>query len=327
MTNIQQLRETLLFWTTRIGAVDQIETTHEKLEGFQVTTFFVSTERNEQYVLKNVFGRPNAARLDAEYQLLSYLHDCGVPVAVPVLTDDGQLFIENAHGVYLLYPVLPADAEDAPPVAEQLIYANMGRALAKLHKALALYPNQIESWTMNLPKTIIEEAVPQIQSVLAGEALTRFERTIAALQHDMTDALIVLPLQYIHGDCHGGNILICHGDVSGFIDLDHLPQAPRAYDIGYLLADMAKARFFNRHAYANWMENFAYVLAGYEEVGGLSEQERHAIWFIMLATQLIFAYWLFKHESEDAAYKNLDAFYWLYERRGEILRQIYGASS
>jgi len=327
MTNNQQAREVLHLWTTRIGAVEQIEATHEKPEGLQVTTFFVTTEQKKRFVLKNVLDRPNAARLDSEYRLLQYLHDWGVPVAVPVLTDDGQLFIENLHGIYLLYPILPTDEVDAPPVDQRIIYTNIGYALAKLHGALALYPHPIESWTMNLPKTIADEAVPQIQSLLTNETLMRFNYTIAALQHDMTDALTGLPMQYIHGDCHLGNILFYHGEVSGFIDLDHLPQGSRVYDIGYLLADMAKAQFFGNHAHAKWMEDFAYVLAGYEKVERLSPQERHAIWFIMLATQLMFAYWLFKYDSNDAAQKNLEAFYWLYEQKREILYQIASSTS
>jgi Ser/Thr protein kinase RdoA (MazF antagonist) len=319
MTDSQQAGEVLRLWRARIGAVEKVEATHEKPEGLQVTTFFVTTAQGNRFVLKNVLGKPNALRLDSEYRLLQYLHDWDIPVAVPVLADDGQLFIENEHGIYLLYPLLPTDEADAPHVEPRIVYANLGYALAKLHQALALYPHHIESWTMNLPQTIADEAVPQIQSTLRDEAWLRFKRTMATLQDEMAAAVTGLPMQVIHGDCHLGNILFYQGEVSGFIDLDHLPQGPRVYDIGYLLADMAKARFFGNHAHTRWLENFAYVLAGYEKVAPLSAPERQAIWFVMLATQLIFAYWLFKHESQDAAYKNLEAFYWLYERKMEIL--------
>lgn len=322
MSNHQQAGGVLHHWTASLGAIERIEATHEKPEGLHVTTFFVTTAQGNRFVLKNVLGRPNAGRLDSEYRLLHYLHDRGIPVAVPVLTEDGQIFIENETGIYLLYPGLPTDETDAPYVEQRIVYTNTGYALAKLHQALAQYPYQIESWTMNLPKTMTEEAIPQIQSALVDEALIRFNRTVAALHPDMTVAINALSTQYIHGDCHMGNILFYHGEVSGFIDLDHLPQGPRMYDMGYLLADMAKARFFGNHAHAQWMENFACVLAGYGKIEQLSKQERHALWFIMLATQLMFAYWLFKYKSEDAAYKNLDAFYWLYERKTEILHQV-----
>jgi Ser/Thr protein kinase RdoA (MazF antagonist) len=291
-------------------------------EGFQVASFFVGTERHERFVLKNVRGGPNAARLDTEYHLLQYLQLSGVPVAVPVLTDDGRLTIENAHGIYLLYPVLPTDAEDAPAVAIRITYTKLGAALAKLHQALAGYPNSIDSWTMNLPKTIADEALPQIQRSLTGEPLARFEQIMAALQRELNDALTGLPLQYIHGDCHGGNVLFYRGEVSGFIDLDHLPRGPRVYDIGYYLADQAKIPFVGDQTLDNWLEDFPCVLAGYEQVAPLLAQERHALWYIMLATQLMFVYWFFKHESTDAAQKNLAAFYWLYEQRTEILHRI-----
>lgn len=49
-----------------------------------------------------------------------------------------------------------------------------------------------------------------------------------------------LPVQPIHGDCHGSNVLLCNGEVSGFIELDHLPTGPRLYDLAYDLADRLK---------------------------------------------------------------------------------------
>ncbi|MFN8493313.1 MAG: phosphotransferase [Caldilineaceae bacterium] len=322
MTNFQQIEAILRHWQTKIGEAEQIELTHEKPEGFAVTSFFVHTARQKRFVLKNVLGNPNVKRLDSEYQLLQYLHKVGVPVAVPVLADDGRLSIENEQGIYLLYPVLPTGGGDAPDVDVRVIYENLGIALAKLHQALALYPYSIESWTMNLPQTLAEDALPQIRQALTGESLQKFEQVMVALQPEMTAALTGLPLQYIHGDCHGGNILFYAGEVSGFIDLDHLPQGPRVYDIGYFLADRAKIPFVGYQILDNWLEDFPCVLAGYEKLEKLSAQERHALWFIMLATQLMFVYWFFKYESRDAADKNLAAFYWLYERKTEILQQI-----
>jgi Ser/Thr protein kinase RdoA (MazF antagonist) len=111
--------------------------------------------------------------------------------------------------------------------------------------------------------------------------------------------------------------------VSGFIDLDHLPRGPRVYDIGYFLADRAKVPIIGNHPVDEWLADFPCVLVGYEQVAPLSAQECHALWYIMLATQLMFTYWFFKHESTEAAQQNLAAFYWLYEHKQEILQQIH----
>jgi Ser/Thr protein kinase RdoA (MazF antagonist) len=207
-------------------------------------------------------------------------------------------------------------------VAVRQIYYNIGAALAHLHTALATFPEPIASWTMNLAHTVFTEAVPQIKNALTGAEAAAFHEVVDAIRPEMSDALAGLPVQTIHGDCHGGNFLLYRGDVSGFIDLDHLPQGPRAYDIGYLLADMAKARFVGSHAHDTWLENFDQVLAGYERESKLSQRERHALWYIMLATQLLMAHWLFKHGSSEIAFKNLEGFYWIVQRRDEIAGRI-----
>ena len=138
----------------------------------------------------------------------------------------------------------------------------------------------------------------------------------------MSAALDDLPVQSIHGDCHGGNYLLHHGDVSGFVDLDHLPTGPRVYDVGYLLADMAKAQFFANHAHREWLAHFDRVIAGYQQEAGLSGREKEALWFVMLATQVLFVDWFFEHHRSALAFKNLEAFYWIYQHGDEITRRI-----
>lgn len=327
MTNIEQASEVLRFWTKTLGSADQLRPTHEKPAGFAVKTFFVIGEQGKRFVLKNVQGAPNVNRLEGEYHLLQHLHRCGIPVAVPVLADEGLLSVERAHGIYQLYPVLPTPGGESFSFNVRAAYANTGSAIAQLHQALASYSGCIDSWTMNLPKTLAEEAIPQIRQGLSREALTRFEQTWVALQPELTNALTDLPIQHIHGDCHGGNLLLNGNEVAGIIDLDHLPVGPRLYDIGYYLADRAKARFTGNSADARWehdrwLDNFTHVLAGYERLTPLSTQERQALWCIMLAIQLLFAYWLFKYENAEVAQQNLAAFYWIYEQKAGIEQRI-----
>jgi Ser/Thr protein kinase RdoA (MazF antagonist) len=204
----------------------------------------------------------------------------------------------------------------------QKAYMNIGVAIAKLHKALATYAYEIPSWRMDLAGTVLKEAVPSIQRHLSGIQAAEFTNSLATLFSPLSAALVDLPEQYIHGDCHGGNILLYHGDVSGFVDVDHLPMGPRVYDIGYLLADFAKAQFFDIHVHARWLDMFDLVIAGYEQESALNVREKEAIVYVMLATQLIFTHWFFEHGMPEHAAKNLIAFYWIYERREEIQHRI-----
>jgi Ser/Thr protein kinase RdoA (MazF antagonist) len=247
-----------------------------------------------------------------------------VPVAVPILTDNEQPGFQDGQKIYVLYPMLPVDY-DIPRQDVPRAYANIGAAVARLHKALAVYPGHIDSWVMNLPHTVFEEAIPRILGALTDQSASMFDSVMAALGGNMVQALQDLPTQTIHGDCHGGNYLLYRGDVSGFVDLDHLPTGPRVYDIGYLLADMAKAQFFDNHAHSSWLEDFGHVIAGYHRENSLSRREKDALWFVMLATQILFVDWFFEHNREDLALKNLEAFYWIYQRGDEITRPISSA--
>ena len=323
MTEIQDIEWVLAFWQDKLGSGKAIKPTHAKPAGLEITTYFFTTERDQEFVLKHIVDRP-ATKVDliTECEVLAYLHRCGVPVAVPITTDDGQPFAQTAQGCYLILPVLPSDSKDSPPVEQQRRYVNLGRALAQLHTALARYPKPIESWTLDLAESTINAAIPVIQASLSPKEWVRFEKIWTVIQNDIQILLPSLPRQHIHGDCHGGNIISYQGRVSGFIDLDHLPLGPRIYDIAYLMADFAKAHFFGLSSHARWLDNFSYILAGYEKIQVLSEIERESIWITMLLIQLRFAYWLFKYKSDDAAYKNLYSFFWLYENQYAIQHRI-----
>jgi Ser/Thr protein kinase RdoA (MazF antagonist) len=175
---------------------------------------------------------------------------------------------------------------------------------------------------MNLPYTVFQECVPRILSALPEQNADMLRHLFVTLQDEMSKALQDLPTQLIHGDCHGGNYLIYRGDVSGFVDFDHLPTGPRVYDIGYLLADMAKARFFDNHTHARWSDSFHHIVAGYQQESSLSRHELNSLWYVMLATQVLFVDWFFQHDRGDLALKNLEAFHWIHQHGNHITSHL-----
>ncbi|MEJ7838642.1 MAG: phosphotransferase, partial [Thermomicrobiales bacterium] len=59
----------------------------------------------------------------------------------------------------------------------------------------------------------------------------------ATRRDHMTTVLDGLPTQLIHGDLTPENVILrCPNTVSGFIDFDHLPMAPRIWDIAKYLS-------------------------------------------------------------------------------------------
>ena len=177
---------------------------------------------------------------------------------------------------------------------------------------------------MDLVGRVFDDAIPAIQEHLHGEELQRFDRCLGELEVEMRRALAGLPRRRIHGDCHTGNVLLYHNRVVGFIDLDHLPVGPPIYDICSALVDQVKWAVRDGEHTRRWLEAFDRAIIGYERVIPLSKREEEAIWCVMLAIQLLFAYWLFLQGNREWAALNMDAFYWLQEHGGEINRRIAG---
>jgi Ser/Thr protein kinase RdoA (MazF antagonist) len=200
-----------------IGDVVACEPLHHK-----GTVFHLTTDRGARFILKDIVkdigGHRRTERLMAQYRVLLHLQAAMVPVAVPLLAQDGHPFVQDGDRIYTLAPEL-ASGGDTANMGMEWVYHNMGLAIGRLHKALGTYPEEIPSWRMDLPQRILGEAVPRINMHVAGPQWEAFNRVMIPLGDAFADALADLPVQPIHGDCHGGNILLHDGTVSGFIDL------------------------------------------------------------------------------------------------------------
>lgn len=84
-----------------------------------------------------------------------------------------------------------------------------------------------------------------------------------------------LPVQNVHGDMSPENILMAApGEVSGFIDLDHLPIAPRIWDIGKYLSRRLRPRWQANAAIKTApRDHIRQFLMGYQRESPLSEIE------------------------------------------------------
>ena len=180
---------------------------------------------------------------------------------------------------------------------------------------------------MDLSSRVLDDAIPVIREHLEDKELQRFDRCLGEIEVGLRGALTGIPQRRIHGDCHTGNVLLYHNRVVGFVDLDHLPVGPAIYDICSALVDQVKWAVRDAEHTARWLGAFDRVIVGYERVLPLSEREKAAIWYMMLAIQLLFAYWMFLHGNREWAELNMGAFYWLYEHGDEITRRVMEASS
>lgn len=301
----------LAAWASRLSEGTTCERLSERSYVFRVRA------HDQNFILKEA-GLVNPQndvprKLAADAAVLRHLQTQGVGVAVPEPTDDGQPYLQRDGRCFTLCEEVPSAPDERAPLDR--VYRNTGAAIARLHRALACYPGPIYSWRMDLPPRILDEAVEMIPQNLDETELGRFRAVLEAIRRPVTERLDGLPSQYIHGDCHGGNIMRVGEEVSGFIDLDHLPFGPRIYDPCYLAANEA---IFHRQDPA-WTEAWFNTIlpclfCGYAQEIPITEGEKDAAPYMMLGILLIMVGWFFKPPGNvERALGDLKTYYWIYE--------------
>jgi Ser/Thr protein kinase RdoA (MazF antagonist) len=246
----------------------------------------VTTERGDRYVLKKVstFNAPDPARrFTDEARIVTHLLQRGVPVAVPVLSNDGKAYTTDDDGApHAVFPMLPKGVADNDPGLDPALFENVGAAIARLHIALAGCPFGIESWEVG--PDLLTALWQTAEDRLPAAALTGLSARIRPRWDSIVQALSAAP-QRVHGDVHGGNILTDGQEVTGIIDIDHLPLAPRGYDLGYYMA-FAVHWWLDGNQPSRPVEESRHLLTGYDAVSRLTRQENDDLPALALAAAL-----------------------------------------
>lgn len=252
----------------------------------------VTTERGDRYVLKKVstFNAPDPARRFAdEARIVTHLLQRGVPVAVPVLSNDGKAYTTDDGGApHAVFPMLPQGGADNDPRLDPALFENVGAAIARMHVALAGCPFGVESWEVG--PGLLTELWQTVEDGLPAAAVTESAARIKPRWGSIVQALSVAP-QRVHGDVHGGNLLTDGQEVTGIIDCDHLPLAPRGYDLGYFMAFAVQWRLDDANQPSQSVDEAApfiarHLLTGYDAVSPLTRQENDDLPALALAAAL-----------------------------------------
>lgn len=131
-------------WKNSIGQIVRWKALHDKQ-----TVFWIITNTSQELILKKVSHLTDSARLLSEYRVLEYLHRHDVPVSIPILTDNQNVYAEFEDEIFTLSPYISEPSYDEK-ISDQIRHVAIGKALGKFHKVLATYPHERLSWTMNL---------------------------------------------------------------------------------------------------------------------------------------------------------------------------------
>lgn len=271
----------------------------------------VTGEDGRAWVLKHLPEWPPGVGPVEEYRVLCYLQAGGLPVAAPIVTDLG-LIAHNADNLgtdpnekqptgrnaYALIPLLPNDPERHE---SQELALTIGRGLGRLDRMLADCPWHVTSFTDDPATDILGNDYARLP--------TELRELVDPLRDLLWDALTDLPTQLTHGDC---NVLVHNGDVTGFIDLDHLPHGPRVLDLSYYLASRLLDQIIDGDPDA-MVAVLRHYIAGYHSVHPLIERELGAVVPLLLTALVGGADWCLHGWVPDPAgyQRNLQGIEWI----------------
>lgn len=265
---------------------------HWNLEGETITDIYYEGTGNQNhnacyvgnnYVLKYT---TNLGKLRKNGELAKALEAVGLLSAAPVPTADGESYVQDGELSFCLTRRLPGT---------QLVSRQLGRGdgrfvgeiIGQLHLALREIDGCVSE--ADLLGTVRDWALPK-----AKQALGLSEGFCKAYLGTFTDLYPRLPRQIIHRDPNPGNIIRSE-DRWGFIDFDLAERNVRIYDPCYGATAVLSETFGQDDAL--WLEIYRDIFRGYDSVAKLTEEERKAVPYVILANQFVCVAWFAEQEK------------------------------
>ena len=284
------------------------------LEGETITDIYYEGTGNkndsacyvgEKYVLKFT---ANLGKLKKHIEVSRALHSIGLLSAVPVPTTDGAEYISDGEVYFYLTCRLPG---------EQMVshsFANgdgrfVGEILGQLHQALSRIEDCVSD--ADLLATVKDWALPRAKETLnlSDTFCKEYLDTFAALYPN-------LPRQIIHRDPNPGNI-ICAEDQWGFIDFELAERNARIYDPCYAATAVLSETFGQEND--KWLRIYRDIIFGYDSVARLTDAERQAIPYVILANQFVCVAWFAEQDKYAEIFEiNRKMTAWLIEKFEEL---------
>ena len=257
------------------------------------------------YVLKYT---ANLGKLKKHIEVSTALESIGLLAAVPVTTIDGAQYVQEGEVYFYLTRRLPGEQ-----MVSNRFGAGDGRFVGEIIGQLHLALSKVEDFVSeaDLLATVRDWALPKAKAALklsdgfCGEYLDTF----AALYPN-------LPRQIIHRDPNPGNI-ICADDQWGFIDFELAERNVRIYDPCYAATAVLSETFGQNND--KWLEIYRDIICGYDSVAHLTDKERRAIPYVILANQFVCVAWFAEQDKyAEILETNKKMTAWLIEKLEEL---------
>ena len=247
----------------------------------------------------------NLGRLKNHMTLSKAIAASGLCAAVPVPTSGGREYIQDGELYFCLTARLPGSqiiAGDFYGGDHAAKARFLGQIIGRLHQALASLDCCVSE--ADLPGTLSGWAISKAAPIIGGTA--QFWRTFLETFEKLH---LSLPRQIIHRDPQPGNIIRA-GKQWGFVDFELSERNIRIYDPCYAATAVLSESFGKNMD--RWLEIYRNIISGFDSVAYLTDEERTAIPYVILANQLICVAWFAESEQyADLLNINRDMTRWL----------------
>ena len=259
----------------------------------------------EKFILKYT---ANLGKLKKHIEVSKALESIGLLSAIPILTTDGAQYIQDGDIYFYLTRRLPGK-QMVSHRFEDGDGRFVGEIIGQLHLALSKIDDCVSE--ADLLATVKDWALPKARS-----ALNLSDAFCKEYLNTFADLYPNLPRQIIHRDPNPGNI-ICNHDQWGFIDFELAERNARIYDPCYAATAVLSETFGQNND--RWMEIYRDIICGYDSVACLTEAERRAIPYIILANQFVCAAWFSEQDKYAEIFEvNKRMTTWLIEKIEEL---------
>ena len=259
----------------------------------------------EEFVLKYT---ANLGKLKNHIEVSKAIEGIGLLSASPVATVDGREYIQDGELYFYVTQRL-----SGTQMASNSFGAGdarfVGEIIGQLHLALSKIKDCVSE--ADLLATVRDWALPNAKQAigLTDAFCTECLDTFASLYP-------MLPRQIIHRDPNPGNI-ICNQDQWGFIDFDLAERNARIYDPCYAATAVLSERFGEDND--QWLAVYRNIICGYDSVAHLTDEERKAIPYVILANQFVCVAWFAGQDKYAELFEtNKKMTLWLIDRFEEL---------
>ena len=259
----------------------------------------------KEFVLKYT---ANLGRLKKHTEVSGALHSIGLLSAVPVPTTNGAQYIHDGEVYFYLTRRLPGTQMASYSFGEG-DGRFVGQIIGQLHLALAGIEDCVSE--ADLLAAVKDWALPKAKVALnlPDSFCEEYLDTFAALYPD-------LPRQIIHRDPNPGNIIRADGQW-GFIDFELAERNARVYDPCYAATAVLSETFGQNNG--RWLDIYRDIICGYDSVAHLTEEERKAIPYVILANQFVCVAWFAGQDKYAELFEtNKRMTLWLIDRFEEL---------